>query len=145
MTKQSPPEYIFWDKNNWKKTYVPQCSFQHYLHSQDMEATKTSIDRCLDEEVVEHIHNGILLSPEKDQIQVSLTEVDESRAFDTDWNKSERDKQISYINAYKWNLEKWYWWTFLEGRNRYTDAEERLVCPSGVGEGGTNWENSMEK
>ena len=49
-----------------------------------MEATKTSIDRCMDEEIVEHIHNGILLSPKRDQIQVSLTEVDESRAFDTD-------------------------------------------------------------
>ena len=22
--------------------------------------------------------------------------------------KSEREKQISYINAYMWNLEKWY-------------------------------------
>ena len=23
-------------------------------------------------------------------------------------SKSEREKQISYINAYMWNLEKWY-------------------------------------
>ena len=23
--------------------------------------------------------------------------------------KSEREKQISYINTYIWNLEEWYW------------------------------------
>ena len=127
-----------------EKRHVPQCSLQHNLHSQGMEATKMSIDRCMDKEVVEHIHNGILLSPQKDQTQVSLTEVDESRAFDTDWTKSERDKQISYTSAYIWNLGKWYWWTFLQGRNRYTDAEERLVCLAMVGQGMTNWENSRE-
>ena len=69
-----------------------------------MEATKMSIDRCMDKEVVEHIHNGILLSPQKDQTQVSFTEVDESRAFDTDWTKSERDKQISYTSAYIYGI-----------------------------------------
>ena len=26
----------------------------------------------------------------------------------TECSKSEREKQISYINAYMWNLEKWY-------------------------------------
>ena len=26
----------------------------------------------------------------------------------TEWSKSEREKQISYINTYIWNLEKWY-------------------------------------
>ena len=28
--------------------------------------------------------------------------------FGTQWSKSEREKQISYINAYMWNLEKLY-------------------------------------
>ena len=26
----------------------------------------------------------------------------------TERSQSEREKQILYINAYKWNLEKWY-------------------------------------
>ena len=66
--------------------------------------------------------------------------MDESRAFDTVWTKSERDKQILYTSTYIWNLGKWYYWTFLQGKNRYTDAEERLVCLAMVGEGGPNWE-----
>ena len=30
---------------------------------------------------------------------------------------SEREKQMSYINLYMWNLEKWYKWTYFQGRN----------------------------
>ena len=37
-----------------------------------------------------------------------LSEVDEPRAHYRELNKSEREKQISYINTYIWNLEKWY-------------------------------------
>ena len=46
-----------------------------------------------------------------------------------EWSKSEREKQILYINAYIWNLEGWYWWTYLQGssgdaytENRFTDT-----------------------
>ena len=28
----------------------------------------------------------------------------------TEWSETEREKQVSYINAYIWNLERWYWW-----------------------------------
>ena len=42
----------------------------------------------------------------KEQIWVSWTEVDKSRAFYTEWGKSERENQILYINTYVWNLEK---------------------------------------
>ena len=31
--------------------------------------------------------------------------------------KSERGKQIPYINAQMWNLEKWYQWSYLQGRS----------------------------
>ena len=34
------------------------------------------------------------------------SEVDEPRTWYTEWSKSEREKQILYINAYIWNLEK---------------------------------------
>ena len=40
-------------------------------------------------------------------------EVDEPRACFTEWSKSEREKQISYINAYIWNPERRCWWTKL--------------------------------
>ena len=38
-------------------------------------------------------------------------------------SKSEREKQISYINACMWNLEKWYRWAGLQGRSLDTDVE----------------------
>ena len=44
-----------------------------------------------------------------------------------EWSKSEREKQISYINICIWNLEKkWYWWMYLQGRSRDADIENRL-------------------
>ena len=44
------------------------------------------------------------------------------------------EKQISYINIHKWNLEKWYWWTYFQGKNRDADIENRLVGTGGEGE-----------
>ena len=77
---------------------------------------------------------------------VICRDVDGSRDYHTEWRKSEREKQISYINAYMWNLEKWYRWTGLQGRNRDTDVENKCMDPkggkaaAGVGGGGMNWE-----
>ena len=62
----------------------------------------------------ENIYNGILLSHKKEQMWVSWTEVDEPRACFAEWNESEREKQMLYIKAYIWNLEKWCWWTYLQ-------------------------------
>ena len=50
-----------------------------------------SIDRWMDNEVVLSIHNGILLSHKKEHIWVSSNEVDEPRAYYTEWCKSERE------------------------------------------------------
>ena len=35
----------------------------------------------------------------------------------SEWSKSKREKQI-YINTYMWSLEKWYGWSYFQGRNR---------------------------
>ena len=52
------------------------------------------------------------------------------------WNKSEREKQISYNIAYMWNLEKWYTWTYLQSRNRDISIENKLWIPREAGEAG---------
>ena len=70
-----------------------------------------------------------------------LIKVDELRASYTEWRKSER--KINIINAYIWNLEKWYWWIYLQGRNRDADAENGLVGRVGEEEGRPNWESSI--
>ena len=99
-----------------------------------------SIDRQMDKEIVVHIYNGILLSHKKEYIWVSSNEVDEPII---QWSKSEREKQISYIdiNACVWDLERWYWWTYFQGSNGDTDEENRLVDAVEEGEGGTDLKN----
>ena len=50
----------------------------------------------------------ISVSPiKKEHIWVSSNEVDETRAYYTEWSKSERETPIQYINAYIWNLKRW--------------------------------------
>ena len=44
-----------------------------------------------------HIYNGILLSHIKEHVWVSSNEVDMSRAYCTEWSKSEREKQIHVL------------------------------------------------
>ena len=70
-------------------------------------------------------------------------EVDESRACYTEWIKSEREKQM-YINTYIWNLEKWYWWTYLQGRNGDADIRNRLLDTVGEGESERNGESRKD-
>ena len=60
-----------------------------------------------------------------------------------EWSKSEGGK-ILYINTYVWNLGKWYWLTYLQGRNRDADIENRLGVTAGEEEGGMKWDSSME-
>ena len=85
----------------------------------------------MDKEDVVHIYNGIFLNHKKERKWVICRDVDGSRDCRTEWNKSEREKQISYINAYMWNLEKWYRWTGLQGRNRDTDVENKRMDTKG--------------
>ena len=62
----------------------------------------------MDKEDVGNLYNGMLLSHKKKWMWVNCSEVDEPRASYTEWSKSEREKQISFINTYKLNLEKCY-------------------------------------
>ena len=98
-----------------------------------------------------HIYNGILLSHKKERNWVICKDIDGSRDCHTEWSKSEREKQISYINAYMWNLEEWYKWTGLQDRNRDTDVENKPMdtkggkwCGGGGGGGVMNWEIGID-
>ena len=53
-------------------------------------------------------------------------------------------REILYINAYIWNLERWYWLSYLQGIKGDTDVKKRLLDSGGEGEGGMIWENSIE-
>ena len=101
-----------------------------------------SIDRWMDKEVVVHIYSGILLNHKEEYIWVSSNELDEPRACYTEWSVKKR--KISFINTYIWNIERWYWWTYLQGSSGDADIENRLVDTVGEGEGRTSWKSSME-
>ena len=53
-----------------------------------------SLDRWMDKDVVVNIHNGILFSHKNEHIWVRSNEVDEPRAYYTEWCKSEKDNII---------------------------------------------------
>ena len=62
-----------------------------------------------------------------------------------EWSKSEREKQISYINTYVWNLEKQDWGTHLQGTDRDADVGEGLAVTAREGEIRTSWESSPDR
>ena len=85
-----------------------------------------------------HIYNGILLGHKKEWNSAICRDMDGPRDCHTEWSKSEREKQMSYISTYTWNVEKWYRWTYLQSRNRDTDIENKCIDTKGVCGGGCN-------
>ena len=104
------------------------------FNSQDMEATWMSINRGMDKE---DIYDRILLSPKKER-NVPFAETWMDLETVTQNGKSQKGKRISYINAYMWYLEKGYRWTYLQSRNRDTDAENKCMDTK-RGEGWVGW------
>ena len=60
------------------------------------------------EQIKKMWYNEILLSHENEWSCIICRDVDGLGDCHTEWSKSERKKLILYINAYMWNLEKWY-------------------------------------
>ena len=58
--------------------------------------------------------------------------------------KSERERQILYINAYIWNLERWYQQSYMQRSKTDIDLKNRLLDMVGEGESGMISENSIE-
>ena len=73
--------------------------------------------------------------------------MDGPRDYQTEWSKSEREKQIPYINAYVCDIWKnWYRWSYLQNRNRDrdTDIENKVVGTKVGSGGGMNWEVGID-
>ena len=83
------------------------------------------------EKNVVHVYNGIFIIYKRERIWVISSELDEARVCYTEWNKSEREKQISHINTYMWNLEKRHWWTYLQGKIRVSVMDKRIMGTAG--------------
>ena len=96
-----------------------------------------SSNKWIDKEDVVLIYNGILLSHKKTEI----------RSFVEIWMDLESVMQNAVrkrkTNKCMWNLEKWYRWTCLQGRNRDADVENGHPDTEGRG-GWTNWGIRMD-
>ena len=60
------------------------------------------------------------------------------RDYYTKWNKSERERQMSYNIIFMWNLKNIIQWTYLQNRNKLTDIVNKLWFPKRKGGGGIN-------
>ena len=60
----------------------------------------------MDKEDVVHIDSGILLSHKKEWNNAICSNMDGPRDCHTEWNKSDRERQIAYDIAYMRNLKK---------------------------------------
>ena len=96
---------INWENHNYEIHMYCNVHCSTIYNSKYMETKHVSTERWLDKDVVVHKYNGILLSHKKDGICVSCGEMDEPRAWYTEWRKSEREKQI-YINEYIYGIWK---------------------------------------
>ena len=132
--------HITWENHDSKRHVYPSIHCSTIYSARTWKQPRCPSTNKWIKEVVVHTYNGILLIHKEKWIWVRFSEVDKPRACYTEWSKSERTKQISYINGYIWDLEKWYWWTYLPVRNRDTDVENRTVAPTREGAGGTNGE-----
>ena len=100
------------------------------------------IDKWRDTEIVVYMCNRILLNYKKNAFEsvlirwMNLEPIIQSGA-------SQKETHI-VITACVWNLERWYWWTYVQGSNGDVDIKNRLKDTVGEEEGGTNWDNNME-
>ena len=59
----------------------------------------------MDKEDVVYTHEGILLSHKKEWNNAFCSNMDGPRDCHTKWNKSDREREISYDTTYMWNLK----------------------------------------
>ena len=57
--------------------------------------------------------------------------------IDSEVSQKEKNKYIN-THTHIYNLEKWYWWTYLQGRNGDTDVKNKVLSPD------SNWTLSVK-
>ena len=76
------------------------------------------------------------------QCCISFCCVDGPRVCHRECSKLEREKQVSHICVYMWNLEKCYRWAYFQGRIK--DTKSRHVGTVREGGDGSNWEIKID-
>ena len=116
---------------SWRDICTPVLIAALFTTAKTWKQPKCPSNRWMDKEDVVYIYNGILLSHKKYWNIAICSNMDAPRDYHTEWSKSDRERQVSYIITYMWNLEKWYRWTYLQSRNRVTDVENKRMVTKG--------------
>ena len=66
----------------------------------------------------------------KEQNNAIFSNMDGTRDSHTKWNKSERERKMSYDITYV-ESKIWHKWTYLQNTNRLSDIENRFVVAKG--------------
>ena len=96
-------------------------------------------------EVVVHIYNRILAIKRNKIESLVVVWMNLESVIQSEVSQKVKNKYhiLTHTHIYIWNLEKWYWWTYFQGRNRDTDVENWLV-EAEEGEDGTNLDSSTD-
>ena len=63
------------------------------------------------------------------------------KGYTVHWVTKSQTRLSTWHYTHIWNLEKWCWWAYLQGRNRDTDIEDR----HGHSEGRREWDELREQ
>ena len=118
-----------------KDTCIPMFIAALFTVVKTQKPPKCPLTRKMDKEVVVHVYNRIVLSHKKWNNAICRN-MDGPRDCHTEWSKPDRERQISYVTTYRWNLKTDTKWTYSWNRNRLTDIENKLMVNKGVSSGG---------
>ena len=82
----------------------PNVHSSAFNNSQIMERAQMSINWWMDKEDVVYIYNEVLLGNEKEWNPAICNNVDGTGGYYAKWNKSVRERQISYVFTHMWDL-----------------------------------------
>ena len=119
-------------KNKKRKRHMyPSVHCSTIYNSQDMEAIQMSIGRRTDQEVVVHIHSGIILSYKKNTFESVLMRWMKLEPF-IQCEVSQKEKHQYSLLMHIYGIQK----DSNKDSKRDTDVKNRLLDYVGEGEGG---------
>ena len=123
-------------KPNSKRYMHPNVHSNTIHNGQDIEATKMSINRWVDKDVVLYISISIYTVEYYSDIKnnASWSNMDASRDYHTKGNKTEKDKCHISLTCEIWNIR--YKLTYLQNRKRLIDIENKFMVIKGEKVGG---------
>ena len=99
-----------WVPSESKNSPMNTAKKEHLCKEVSSDLKSKLLSVCKEDEV----HTQCNIMPPKNEWNNAIcSNVDGPRNYHTKWNKSDKERQISYDITYMWNLKKWNKWTHL--------------------------------